>query len=95
MDESTLEITNQRGTELEGVIRFTSEGEVVVEVPFSVSDGTDRFEVEFPRDVRQGMLVVTLHSPEEQTYEESVPAGVPEYYITIRSDGIDIIWAEN
>lgn len=94
-NKSTLEITNQRGAKLEGVIRFIDGENVVVEEPLNLSSGNNQFEVEFPQDVRQVTLVIDLHRPAEQTYEESVPAGVPEYYITIQSDGIDVTWAEN
>ena len=94
-DTSTVEITNQRSTGLEGMIRFTDEGDVAVEEPLGSRDENNRLEVEFPRELRQVTLVIELDSPEEQIYKESVPAGVPEYYITIQSGDIDIMWTEN
>lgn len=94
-DTSTVEITNQRSTELEGIIRFTDEGAVVVEEPLGSRDENNQLEVEFPRELKQVTLVIELDSSKEQIYKKSVPAGVPGYYITIQSDDIDVIWAEN
>jgi hypothetical protein len=94
-DTSTVEITNQQSAELEGVIRFTYEGEVIVEEPLGSRDENNRLEVEFPRELRQVTLAIELDSPEEQIYTESVPSGVPDYHVTIQSDDIDVVWAEN
>lgn len=93
---SLVKMSNQVDRELEGEFRFIDEGNIVIKKSFSLRDDqSSQFEVEFPKDIAQVNFVVEIFSPEERTSKESVPSGVPNYYANIKSDSVDIGWAEN
>ena len=96
---SEFTVENTRDTEIDVSIQL-KDGESAFAVEEFVLDprGTARFTMAF-HDLAVGRdmsLVVKILEPQEAAYEqEALPVGVPVYRITIQSDGVDVVWAEN
>jgi len=94
--ESTLIIENQRDSEQEVVIRFEDGDIVLFEETFRLAAGEQhRVEDDLSRGATQVDVFVDVRSSQEAIYEDTVPGGVPEYRVSLRSDGVDLVWAEN
>ena len=97
--DSEFIVTNERDSELEVSIRLKDEESAFAVEGFIFDSGeTDQFTAGLHNvDVEGDMSIAAkILSPQEATYEQGeIPVGVPQYNITIQSDGINVIWAEN
>lgn len=94
--KSTLVVENQRGGEQEVAIRFEDGDIVLFNETFRLAAGEQRrVEGNLSRGATQVAVFVDVRSSQEAVYEDTVPGGVPEYHVSLRSDGIDVVWAEN
>lgn len=93
---SILIVENQRDSEQEVVIRFEHGDIVLFEETFRLAAGEQhRVEDDLSRGATQVDVFVDVRSLQEGIYEDTVPGGVPEYRASLRSDGVDLVWAEN
>jgi len=98
-EDSEFIVTNERNNELEVSIRL-KRGESAFAVEGFVLDSgeSDQFTAGLHNaDVEEEMSIAAkIISPRQTTYEQNgIPVGVPEYDISIQSDDINVIWAEN
>lgn len=97
--DSKFIVTNKRDSELEVSIRLKDgESAFAVEGFVLASGETNQFAAGLHNvDAGNGMSIAAkILSPQEAIYEqEGIPVGVPEYNISIESDGITVTWAEN
>jgi hypothetical protein len=94
--ESILIVENQRDSEQEAVIRFEDGDIVLFEETFRIAAGEQhRVEDDLSRGATQVDVFVDIRSSQEGTYEDTAPGCVPEYRISLRSDGVNLVWAEN
>jgi len=94
--ESILIVENQRDSEQEAVIGFEDGDIVLFERTFMIAAGEQhRVEDDLSRGATQVDVFVDVRSSQEDTYEDTAPGGVPEYRISLRSDGVNLVWAEN
>lgn len=92
---STLVVANERDRELELRIRFENGDIVLFADTLAIPAGeSQRLEDDLSRGATQVDVFVEFLRPQEGVYEDSVPGGVPEYRITIKSDDVDVVWAE-
>ena len=96
--DSALNITNERDNELEVSTRMKDGNRSFAVGDFVLDKGkTKEFTARFVnmQDVLGMSISVKVLSPQETTYEQKeLPVGVPVYDIRIKSDGIDVTWAE-
>ena len=96
--DSALNITNERDNELEVSTRMKDGNRSFAVGDFVLNEGkTKEFTARFVnmQDVLGMSISVKVLSPQETTYEQKeLPVGVPVYDIRIKSDGIDVTWAE-
>lgn len=95
--ESTVAITNEREGTVEVSVQLTAGENAFTVEEFNLGSGEQtQFTTVPPEDADAIAVVVELLNAQETKYEEGgLPAGVPEYNITIQSEGITVIWAEN
>ncbi len=95
--DSKFTVTNERDTELDVSIRLMDGERAFAVDGFRLDDSeTGRFTAGFSNVEGDMSIAAKLLSPQEATYEQTgIPVGVPEYNISIQSDGINVIWAEN
>ncbi len=98
-EDSEFVVTSERNNELEVSIRL-KDGESAFAVEGFVLDSgeSDRFTAGSQNGDVEGEMSIAakIVSPQQATYEQSeIPVGVPEYNISIQSDDINVIWAEN
>ncbi|MFC7043941.1 hypothetical protein [Halonotius sp. GCM10025705] len=95
-DRLTLIIENQRDSEQEAVIRFENGDIVLFEETFRLGAGEqDRVEEDLSRGATQIDVFVEVRNSQETIYEDTVPGGLPEYRVSLYSDRVDLVWAEN
>ena len=93
-----MNITNERDNELGVSTRMKDGNRSFAVGDFVLDKGrTKEFTARFinMEDVLAMSIAAKILSPQETTYEQEAPVGVPVYDIRIQSDGIDVVWAEN
>jgi len=94
--ESTLVVENQRDTEQKIDIRFEDGGIVSFQETFKVAGGEQQqIKDDLSRGATQIDVFIHPHRSQEVIYVDTVPGNMPEYRVTLRSEGVDLVWTEN
>jgi hypothetical protein len=92
-----VSVLNDRETGVEASIRL-KEGDRVFAIEGVTLESSEAatFDVEFPNVGTDMTVSVQMFSQQEKLYERTgVPVRVPEYNVSIRSDGIIVAWPES
>jgi hypothetical protein len=93
--DSEFAVTNERDNELEVSVRLRDGNSAFAVEGFILDDGeTGTFEQSVPENPPVS-VVAKLIDPVEETYEQRIRAGAPEYTVQIRPDSVEATPAEN
>ena len=91
--DSTITVTNRRNRQVEVSVRLMDGKSAFAVEGFELDAGeTSQFDQALPETPPTMNVVVKILEPVEKTYEQRIRAGVSEYAVQIRSDGIEVIW---